>query len=180
MSPKKKIEHLLDGLLAVPEWYAAILLAQLPPRELLPLLKQTWERSDIALREWVKGHSVEEVPELLRVFRESRLCLLEVKVENELLRVCGHLTTRELMKSYFFLIRQPISCIEFLRRTAKSTEVEPRKASPAIRAKAMRRPIPRLSGPPRRRSPRSSAQQIGPHARALRPGPSGRKTETTK
>ncbi|MGA2204731.1 MAG: hypothetical protein ABSG40_22550 [Terriglobales bacterium] len=68
MSPKKKIERLVDGLLAVPEWYAAILNAQRPAREVPLTMKELLKRINEALSEGVKAHMrVEEVPELHRL-----------------------------------------------------------------------------------------------------------------
>jgi hypothetical protein len=178
MSPKKKIDRLLDGLLAVTEWYAAILIAQLPAREILPLLKQTWERSDKALREWGKNHSVEEVPELLRVFQKSRLCLLESELRSELERRIDWFSFRGQLRIYRLFSRYLADSHKLIKDAAKSHGPKvATSGAKAIQPKAMGRSVAR---PPRRRSPRPSAQQIGSHARAQRPSPLGRKTETTK
>lgn len=180
MSPKTKTERLLDGLLAVPGWYAAILLAQLSARKILPLLKQTYERSDKALQEWVKGHTLEEGPELLRGFRELRVHLLEVELGNELVRVADRLPTRVLIQSCFFLSRQCDSYLKSFRRATKSAGPEPGKTSPAVQAKSTPRPTPRPPRRPSQRLPRSSAQRSGSRARVQRLRPSGPRKRTTK
>jgi hypothetical protein len=181
MSRKAKSEQLLDELLAEPEWYATILLAQLPAREILPLLKQVLERRDKAVLERVRGHNIEEVPELLKRFRESRFHLLEVELGKELLRRRDQLSFGELLRACRFLTRYIDDIFQLLRSAAKSFEPKEQvSGAKVILPRAMRRRIARSLRRPGRRSPRSSAQQIGSHASTQRPRPSEPKEKTTK
>jgi hypothetical protein len=181
LSPKSKSERLLDGLLAGPEWYAAILLAQLPAREIPPLLKQTWERNDKALREWVKGHSVEEVPELLRGFLESRLSLLESELHNELERRIDWLSFRGWLRIYRLYSRYLADSLKLIRNADRFFKPkEETSRAKAIHPKATGRSVARPPHRSRPRSPRSSAQQMGSHGGVQKVRPLKPKKKTTK
>jgi hypothetical protein len=180
MSRKAKSEQLLDELLAEPEWYATILLAQLPARKILPLLEQS-ERRHKALQEWVKGHGVEDVPELRGRFRELRFHFLEVELGEELVRRSDRLSFDEFRRTYCCLERSLDDTFQFLRSTAKSFEPKEQiSGEKANLPRTMGRPIARSPRRPERRSPRSIAQQIGSHASTQRPRPSDPKEKTTK
>lgn len=181
MSLTKRIDHLLDSLLAVPPWYAAILLAQLQAREIPPLLKPTLERSDKALCEWVRGHRLYEVPELVKGFQQSRWYLLESEVQNELVRRIDWFSSRALLRTHRFLSRYIADTLKLTWNAAKSSEPKEETAdAKTTRPKAMGRPIARSPRPPRPKSPRSSAQQIGSHGGAQRVRPLNSKKKTTK
>jgi len=115
MSRTSKVEQLLDDLLAAPDWYAAILLTQVRPRRLITLLRQTCRRSDRAVCEMVKGHSWKELPEVLRSCDESRLSLLEIDLEGELVRVVDRLPVRVLFQLWRFYTDRVNDSIKLFR-----------------------------------------------------------------
>ena len=160
MSPKEKIEGLLNRLLGVPLWYADILLAQLPTREQQLFTKQALKRIINTFHKVNEARiGVKEVPELGPAIHAGQ----------ELLRRWGIYfePKEETSEEMPDLGPTRHSLQEFLRRCGLEPKEETSGAK-AIPPKTTGRPVAPPPRWPMSRPPRSSAQQIGALARARR------------
>jgi len=126
---KQKDEQLLDQLLIFPAWYRGILLAQMRARRLVPLLKVAYRRSDRVACEMVKGHTLEQVPEVLRNFDESSLSSLTSQFEEELMGALPRFSIRMQIDALRFLNREFTDTLELMRCLAESEEHKPETRS---------------------------------------------------
>jgi hypothetical protein len=154
---------LLNHLLAVPEWYRAILLAQMSPQVYLPLLRAAEIRSDSVVCEMVKGHTFEQLPEVLRSFSKSSLSSLMDQLEDAFTGAVPHFSIEMQIDSLRSCNRQIKDTLALLRTWSESEEGKPKRRVP-VRDKA-----PRAKRGTRRLWPRSrrpaSRLPRGGHAR---------------